>query len=146
MTYLPGDTFFPSPDNDDREFWQNCKNRKLTFQACADCFQLRHPPTPICGNCYSTKVVWRQAPEQAEIFSYTIVSHPAHEAIDKFVPYVVAVVSFENFGPVKLVTNVLAKPERVEIGMKLKLHWEESSDGIFLPRFIPLDDTAREVR
>lgn len=139
MTYLPGDAFHPAPIFEDREFWEHCANKRLCFQACASCGTLRHPPTPVCPVCHSSGTVWREAPPLAQIFTYTIIHHAADERIRASLPYVVAVLEFPGFGPVKLVSNIVAPPESVHIGMMVRLFWEEAAGGMFLPRFRPED-------
>lgn len=137
MTYLPKEGFSPVPNFEDQDFWKSCSQRELRFQACADCGSLRHPPTPICWNCQSTRTTWKQAPEQGSIFTYTVVHHSADERISKAVPYVVALIEFPEFGPVKLVSNVMADPATIKIGMSVTLVWEEGAEGTYLPRFTP---------
>ena len=137
MSYLPGDAFYPIPIFEDREFWEYCAKQELRFQACAECGSLRHPPTPVCGNCTSTATEWKLAPTRAEVFTYTIVHHAADDRISPALPYVVAVLEFPDFGPVKLVPNIIAEPSEVHIGMAVDLIWEAAGDGLFLPRFTP---------
>ncbi|QUT06850.1 OB-fold domain-containing protein [Sphingobium phenoxybenzoativorans] len=136
MTYLPGDAFHPIPIFEDRDFWAYCAKQELRFQACAACGALRHPPTPVCWNCHSTAVEWRLAPTRAVVFSFTIVHHAADDRIRDSLPYVVIVAEFPDYGPVKLVSNLLADPSMVHIGMIVELIWEPAADGMFLPRFV----------
>lgn len=142
MSYLPGDAFHPVPIFDDQEFWAHCAEKRLCFQACAACGTLRHPPTPVCHACQSTETEWREAPSVAQIFSYTIIHHAADERIRAALPYVVIVVEFPDFGPVKLVSNLTAPVEAVRIGMSVRLIWEAASGDVFLPRFVPAGDAA----
>ncbi len=137
MTYLPKDVFKPLPIFDDEGFWKHCAERDLRFQACADCGALRHPPTPICWSCQSTRTTWKPAPEHGVVFTYTVVHHAADERISQAVPYVVALIEFPDFGPVKLISNVICKPDEIHVGMSVTLFWEEGDEGLSLPRFKP---------
>lgn len=137
MTYLPGDAFYPVPIFEDREFWEYCSKKELRFQACGECGTLRHPPTPVCGTCTSTVVEWKLAPGRATIFSYTIIHHAADDRIKAALPYAVVVLEFPDFGPVKLVSNLIAGLERIHIGMQVDLIWEAAGEGLFLPRYLP---------
>lgn len=140
MTYLPGDVFCPTPIFEDREFWQYCARKELRFQACGECGVLRHPPTPICPECHSTKVDWRLAPSTANLFTYTIVHHAADDRIAASLPYVVGLVEFPDFGPVKLVTNLIVDPAEVRVGMTVELIWEPAGEDMFLPRYVPVQN------
>lgn len=138
MTLFPESMPRPEPNMEDARFWQHCREQQLRFQVCANCSQPRHPPTPICGKCQSTQVVYREAPKVGRVFTYTVVHHPVHEAVKAAVPYVVAVVEFPELKPVRLVTNIIADPAAVRIGMPVELLWEAAGEGMFLPRFRPL--------
>ena len=138
MSYFPVDMPGVEPNMDDAQFWEHCRERRLSFQACADCDTLRHPPTPICPNCHSTQVKWVQAPDQAEVYTYTVVHHASHPAVQGRLPYVAALVEFPALPGVRLVTNITdIAPEAVQIGMPVELWWDELEDGLSIPRFRP---------
>jgi uncharacterized OB-fold protein len=137
MSYFPKDMPGVEPDFSDRAYWGFLNERRLRFQGCARCSTLRHPPMPMCPNCHSTEVAWTDAPQQASLFTYTVVRHAAHAAVAGQLPYVVGVVEFEGLAGVRLVTNVTdIDPAGVRIGMPLKLWWDET-EGQWLPRFRP---------
>ena len=136
MPYMPTELPAPNPTMDERPFWENCAKQRLTFQRCADCGHYRHPPTPVCGKCRSTRCEWGDAPEMGEVFTYTVVHHPSHEAVKPELAYNIAVVAFPELNGVRLVSNVIdAGPDDMRVGMKVRLVWEEHTAGVFLPRF-----------
>lgn len=144
MSYFPSEMPAPEPTMDDAEFWSGCADRKLRFQGCADCRRLRHPPTPICGGCHSTRVEWIEAPSQASIYSFTVVHHASHPAVSSRLPYVVAVLQFDGLPGVRFVTNVTdVDPAEVHIGMEVTVWWDQVASGdsptelVFIPRFRP---------
>ena len=119
-----------------REFWRHCGAGELRFQRCADCATWRHPPGPACPTCHSLRSRWELAPEGPELFSFTVVHHPAAPALKDVVPYNVAIVAFHAPGPLRLVSSVIdAAPEELRIGMPLALAWVRSADGQPLPVF-----------
>lgn len=138
MSYFPDTMPRPTPLMYEADFWNACKEKKLRFQACGACGQLRHPPTPICPECHSTEVKWVDAPEEAEVFSFTVVHHASHPAVKEKLPYVVGILTFEGMPGVRLVSNVTDIPtDQVTIGMKVKLWWDDIGEGVFVPRFRP---------
>ena len=140
MAYFPDDMPRPIPDWDDRDFWAFCGHKMLKFQTCGECGTLRHPPTPMCGCCQSTEVGWVSAPEEATVYSYNVVHYVSHPAVASKVPYVGALLEFDGLPGVRLVTNITGIPtDSVRIGMKVKLYWDDIGDGMFLPRFRPID-------
>lgn len=144
MAYFPNEMPAPEPSMDDAGFWACCAGRSLRFQACADCGQVRHPPTPICSGCHSTRVKWIEAPAEASVYSFTVVHHASHPAVSARLPYVVAVVEFDGLPGVRFVTNVTdVEPNKVHIGMLVRVWWDrlehgdEKAQPMFIPRFRP---------
>ncbi|WP_334128536.1 Zn-ribbon domain-containing OB-fold protein [Sneathiella sp.] len=136
MQYMPDAVPGPDPSFDDAVYWANCSEKKLTFQRCGSCKSFRHPPGPFCPQCQSDKIEWVEAPDEAELFTFTFLHHPAHEAVRTRVPYNVAVVSFPSLGGVRLITNIVdAEPGELEIGMKVRLLWGTSGNGQIIPLF-----------
>ena len=119
-----------------RTFWQHCAAGELRFQRCAECGTWRHPPGPRCPACHSANARWVRAPGGAELFSYTVVHHPATPALKDALPYNVAIVAFPAAAPLRLISCVIdAGPEELAIGMPLSLAWARSADGQALPVF-----------
>ena len=144
MAYFPADMPVPVPTMDDAAFWDHCAERRLLFQSCAACEQPRHPPTPVCSRCGSTRLQWVEAPEHATVFTFTVVHHPSHPAVVGHLPYVVAVVDFAQLAQVRLVTNVTdVDPAQVRVGLSVRLWWDLLADAdaaarpMYLPRFRP---------
>ncbi len=126
----------PNPNFDDKDFWNFCKQKELRFQTCAVCEMARHPPTPLCPHCHSFNTIWKKSSGQARVYTYTVIHHASHEAVTANLPYVVAVVIFDDIPNVRLVTNITEiDPKDVQIGMPLEVWWDAIEDGMHLPRF-----------
>ena len=148
MAYFPADMPVPVPTLDDAAFWNHCAQRRLLFQCCTACEQPRHPPSPICARCGSTRQHWVPAPDHATVFTFTVVHHASHPAVTGRLPYVVAVVDFPQLPQVRLVTNVTeVDPAQMRVGMSVRLWWDRLADAdtdtdaaarpMYLPRFRP---------
>ncbi|WP_417514989.1 Zn-ribbon domain-containing OB-fold protein [Minwuia sp.] len=138
MAYFPESMPGIDPTMDEAAFFAHCRNRELKFQACGTCGQVRHPPTPVCFACHSTRVAWIAAPPDAEVFSFTVVHYASHPAVSESLPYVVGLVTFPDMPGVKLVTNITDVPtDQVHVGMRVSLWWDDVGEGLFLPRYRP---------
>lgn len=138
MAYFPETMPRPVPTMDDAGFWASCREQKLRFQACADCRTPRHPPTPVCPVCHATKMIWIEAAEAAEVYTFNVVHHASHPAVAGNLPYVGALIEFANLPGIRLVSNVThCEPAAVHIGMKVRVWWDDIGDGLFVPRFRP---------
>jgi uncharacterized OB-fold protein len=143
MAYFPDTMPRPVPTMDDAGFWAACSERKLRFQACADCDRPRHPPTPVCPACHSTRMKWIDAPARAEVFTFNVIHHASHPAVSGRLPYVGALITFPDLPGVRLVSNVTdCAPSEVRIGMQVELWWDDIGGGLFLPRFRPTGGDA----
>jgi hypothetical protein len=138
MSLFPPEMPRPSANMDDQGFWERCARKELCFQTCAVCGTPRHPPTPVCFRCHSSRTTWTAATEGASVYSYTIVHHASHPAVGESLPYVCAVVEFAGLPGVRLITNVTdVNPRDVRIGMPVRLWWDDIGDGMEIPRFRP---------
>ncbi len=137
MAYFPEGMPLPQPaDRDELPFFEACKRKELVIQRCADCRRFRHPPVPVCAHCGSFKTEWAKVPGTGTVFSFTVAYHPVHPALRDAVPYNVAYILLDEADDVRLVSNVMdAKPEEMRIGLRVRLEWDPTSDGSFLPRF-----------
>lgn len=134
MGYLASAAPDPVPSIEDAVFWDHCARHDLRCQKCTGCGTLRFPPAPACHRCAAMTATWEKLPERAELFSFTVVHHPASEAFAKSVPYNVAIVAFPEAGGIRMVSNVVDADE-LRIGMPLTLVWETAGNGQPLPRF-----------
>ena len=95
----------------------------------------------MCPECGSTGVQWKEAPEQGSLFSFTIVRHATHPAVESCLPYVVGLVEFDGLPNVRLISNITdIEASAVRIGMKLQCWWDDLGENQYLPRFRPLSD------
>lgn len=136
MPYLPTSVPGPKIDDVNAPFWEHCRAKRLTFQQCAACAHLIHPPLPVCPRCQSVERQWPEAPGEALVFSLVWVHTAAHDSVADVLPYNVVLVEFPALPGVRLVSNVIdGKRGELAIGDRLMLAWEEGEAGQSLPRF-----------
>jgi uncharacterized OB-fold protein len=134
--YLPENIADQFPDAVTQEFWDRCARHELAFQRCSACGTFRNPPVPICHACRSTETEWVPVSGQGTVYSFTIVTHAVHAELLRKIPFNVVLVEFPDAPGVRLISNVVdAAPEGLRIGMAVRLHWDDLSDGRALPRF-----------
>jgi uncharacterized OB-fold protein len=136
MAYFGERNVLPEPNADDAPFWANCAARRLTFQQCAACGRVTHPPIGACPACQSFERTSIDAPADARVFSFTWVHTAAHESVAQALPYNVVVVEFPALPGVRLISNVADVAHGdIRIGDPLTLAWDPVSDAMSLPRF-----------
>ncbi len=132
----------PLPDITDltRPFWTAAKNRRLVLQKCADCATFNFHPKPWCVECGSRELAWTDAKPFGTVYAYTIsravaMNYPGWEAD---LPVLMCLIDLDDgarmYGQVTDCT-----PERLRVGMRVEVHFEDISDEAAIPKFRPLD-------
>jgi len=125
-----------TPEN--QHYWTGGARGELCFLRCQTCERFVHPPAPVCGACLGRDLVPAASTGRARLLTYTVNHHPWVPGFDP--PYVIAIVALEEQPELRITTNLVRCPEaRLEIGMPLRVCFEEHEDGIFLPLFEPLE-------
>jgi uncharacterized OB-fold protein len=127
----------PTADNETLPFWQAAAEHRLVVQRCTDCDHQRHPPAPVCPECRSSNADWNELSGRGELYTYTVVHRAI--ALGQELPFVIAVVSLEGAGGVRIISNLVdANPGELEVGMAVELVWEDMSEDLAIPRFRPI--------
>lgn len=120
---------------DTADFWAGTKEKEFRYQQCQSCDTVVFYSRAHCTNCGSSDLKWQVASGNASVYSFSVVRQSYHPFFRNLVPYVVAWIDLDE-GP-RILSNVTdVAAEDVEIGMKLKLHWEEHED-LSIPLFKP---------
>jgi len=126
----------PIIDDDNRAFWDGCKNRRLLLQRCDACAAYRYYPGAICPSCGSLEFSWKDITGEGTVYTFSVVYRAATPAFAEDVPYVYAVVELKE-GPM-MPTNVVGiEPENVRIGMPVRVTFREITPDVVLPVFQP---------
>jgi uncharacterized OB-fold protein len=120
-------------------FWDGAKAGKLVMQKCKDCGSWIFCPRPICVECNSDKLEWVEVSGRGKVFSFTVIREVVGQALRGFapdIPYVTAWIDLEE-GP-RFCSNIVQCPiENVKIGMDVAVVFDDTGDGITLPKFKP---------
>jgi uncharacterized OB-fold protein len=124
--FMPDDWPVPALDRFNREYFTS---GKLLVQECKTCGTLQHPPEELCYTCRGMDFGWRETNGNGTIYSFVGVYHPVAPALQKVVPYTVALVSLDELPKIRVLGNVLNRaPEAVEIGQRVRAVFEEIRD------------------
>jgi len=124
----------PVPDPETEVFWDGLKQGKLLLQRCGDCGKYRYYPRMVCPHCLSGNTEWVESEGMGIVYSFTIV-HKAPPAFQGDTPYVVALIELKE--GVRMLSNLVTdEPDKVRIGMPVKVIFEKTASDIVLPKFI----------
>ncbi|MEV7964958.1 bifunctional MaoC family dehydratase N-terminal/OB-fold nucleic acid binding domain-containing protein [Sphaerisporangium sp. NPDC088356] len=124
----------PAVNRDTAFFWEGVRQGELRIQKCGDCGEPRHPPGPVCPSCRSVNRTYTVASGLGEVYSFVVHHNPPVPGIRT--PFVVAVI--ELLEGVRIVGNVVeCEPEKVGIGMPVRVTYREMDDELVLPMWEP---------
>jgi uncharacterized OB-fold protein len=134
---FPTDALSLAMDRWTEPFWQGCREHRLLVPQCTGCGTYRMPPTPWCPSCHSPEVRWVAQSGRGILYSYTLCTLRASETTPSGL-YAPAIVELPDAAPVRLISDVVgADPEKLVIGMELRLDWQAARDGWQVPYFRP---------
>ncbi len=134
---MPG-TAHPKPlpivTNENRPFWEGCRQGKLLLQYCDQCQHHQFYPRLYCMQCGFTKPRWVEASGRGVIYSYTIIHRNKSPEFMQNTPYNVAIVQLEE-GP-RMMSNIVDTPaEDLRIGLSVTIIFDPVTVEISVPRF-----------
>ena len=124
----------PRPTPLSQPHWDGCREGKLRVQRCDACHHYVFIPQLLCPRCLGTGLSWMDTSGLGTVYSFTIVHRPQRPEFA--VPYVVAIVELDE-GFHMLTNLVECRPEDVEVGLPVVVHFQRMSDAITLPYFKP---------
>jgi uncharacterized OB-fold protein len=89
----------------------------------------------VCSHCWSTALVWRRPSGAGVLKTFSVVQRGSG-GFAALAPYVVALVELAE-GPTMMTNVVGTDPERIAIGMDLRLDFEERNERT-VPVFRPV--------
>lgn len=136
----PASLFTLVTDQWTEPFWSAAAERRLVAPKCGSCGTFRMPPGPFCPKCRSQEIEWITLSGRGIVYSFTIVRHAVIPQMEDSLPYIPAVIELPDAGRVRLISNVVdADPETLAIGDEVRVVWDETSPGVLVPRFAPME-------
>jgi uncharacterized OB-fold protein len=127
----------PPPASEASEpFWEATRECRLVLPWCTACERALWYPRGFCPGCLGSAIEWRPAAGTGEVHAVSVHHKPGPGRDPGDGPYAVALVELPE--GVRMMSNVVGcPPERVAVGMALRVVWHPLSDGRHLPQFTP---------
>ena len=110
-------------------FWDAAREGRFIIPVCTACSRAHWYPRAICPFCAGDQVEWRAASGQGTIYSFSVMRRVKE-------PYVIAHVTLAE-GPTMLTNIVDCDFDRVRIGQKVTVVFQETENGPPAPMFRP---------
>ena len=135
------DTMRPKPlpivTEENRPFWEGCREGKLLLQFCDACQQYQFYPRLYCMHCTSGRLRWVEASGRGVIYSYTIIHQNKSPEFIADVLYNVAIVQLEE-GPRMMSNIVEIDLANLRVDLPVSVVFDPVNDTISLLRFRPI--------
>jgi uncharacterized OB-fold protein len=124
----------PALTEENRPFWDGCREGRLMLQRCGGCGHVRYPISRFCPSCLSEEVNWAEMSGRGTVFSYIVFHRAYHPGFKADVPYNVALVQLEE-GP-RMFSNIVGTPnDAVRIGDAVEVVFDAATPEVTIPRF-----------
>ncbi len=109
---------------------------KLMGTVCKSCGALHLPPRPICSECRSEEMEWRELSGRGRLAAYSVIfiapTAMINEGYNRANPYCTGLVKLEE-GPsisAQIVGVDLSKPEAIAIGMPVSVVIPQQQESV----------------
>ena len=118
-------------------YWASAADGRLVLSECGDCGLVYHYPRALCPDCFGDDVSWIEAAGTGEVYSYSVAERVSGWP-EAELPLIVAYVELDE-GP-RVVTNIDADPEDVEVGTRVEVTFAGTDDeDVAIPLFEPVE-------
>ena len=135
MTSYEG--FLPEITPLHRPFWDSLREHRAQLQRCATCAKFRFIPMELC-TCGSAEWTWQPIEGAGTVYTYTVVHRAPTPYYQQSTPYVIVHVTLSE-GPRMTGNLVGCPPEKVEIGMPVRMTYEDVTLDLSVYRFAPVE-------
>ncbi len=116
------------------KFFDAFENKKILANKCPKCEDVFVPPRKICGKCNITIPFdqnWVEIPETGVLKNFTITHYKINDRASRKVkkPQIIGMMQLDGSNTAIVYRLLDIKPEELNIGMKLKVEWEEKPKG-----------------
>lgn len=128
---------YPLPDTADpvmAPFWNGCRERRLLVQREKDTGVVHWPPKPAYWK--GGRLEWFEASGRGEVYSYVVAHPPFLPAFGDMLPHILVLVQLDE-GPRLVGYMVQCTPERMAIGMRVRVVFKPLTDDVTLPVWEP---------
>lgn len=136
MPEVPQSIPLPVITDENRPFWEGCRQGQLRLQYCTQCQHYQFYPRFYCMHCGAKTMQWRDASGHGVIYSYTVIHLNKAPAFVANTPYNVAIVQLEE-GP-RILSNIVdVAPTDICVDLPVTVVFDTINEQITLPHFRP---------
>lgn len=126
----------PTLRGEERTYFDHARRNELVLQECGDCGSRHAYARTVCPRCFSADLMTVTSAGKGTVYSWTTLHRPGTPAFADDVPYTIVLVDLDE-GVRVLADLVTDDPGDPSVGMPVRVVFDQVSDEITLPRFVP---------
>ena len=123
----------PEINDENRAFWEGCRQGELRVQKCSNCGHIRHL-SPTCPQCLKAEHEWVAASGRGTVYSWIVVHQRYNRAFEEDLPYNVTIVELDE-GPRMVTSLVDVENQDIKSGTPVEVVFDRVTEEITLPKF-----------
>ena len=123
----------PEINDENRAFWEGCREGELRVQKCSNCGHIRHL-SPACPQCLKAEHEWVAASGRGTVYSWIVVHQRYNRAFEEDLPYNVTIVELDE-GPRMVTSLVDVENQDIKAGTPVEVVFDRVTEEITLPKF-----------
>ena len=123
----------PEINDENRAFWEGCRQGELRVQKCSNCGHIRHL-SPACPQCLKAEHEWVAASGRGTVYSWIVVHQRYNRAFEEDLPYNVTIVELDE-GPRMVTSLVNVENQDIKAGTPVEVVFDRVTEEITLPKF-----------
>ncbi|HIA15853.1 MAG TPA: hypothetical protein EYN72_03585 [Dehalococcoidia bacterium] len=123
----------PEINDENRAFWEGCRQGELRVQKCSNCGHIRHL-SPACPQCLKAEHEWVAASGRGTVYSWIVVHQRYNRAFEEDLPYNVTIVELDE-GPRMVTSLVDVENQDIKAGKPVEVVFDRVTEEITLPKF-----------
>ena len=126
----------PQMEPEAMPFWEYLRQHEMHIQNCHSCKKWFFPPSTHCPNCLTREVPWKPVAGTGKVWAWVTMHQSYRPAYKEEVPYNLSIIELDEGA--KVWANVVeCQPENVQIGMNVRVRYDDVTDDLTLARFVP---------
>ena len=123
----------PEINDENRAFWEGCRQGELRVQKCSNCGHIRHL-SPACPQCLKAEHEWVAASGRGTVYSWIVVHQRYNRAFEEDLPYNVTIVELDE-APRMVTSLVDVENQDIKAGTPVEVVFDRVTEEITLPKF-----------
>jgi len=116
------------------KFYDALENKKIIGNKCPKCGKIFVPPRKVCGECNTIIPLeenWVDLPDTGTLKNFTITHYKVNDRGVRKVkkPQIIGMINIDGSDTHIVYRLLNIEPEDLKIGMKVKIEWEEKTNG-----------------